>query len=289
VRLLAAGSIALDALEGPFGQVSGELGGSALYFALAASLIRPVEIVAPVGEDGVDAVRSVLGDRAVDVSGVALLDAPTYRWSALQQAGSNLDRGSRDSIYDSWKPELPPGFDGWAFVGSMRPDRQLAAAARLQPTAALLAGDSMRSYLTSHKSEAEQVLNSCGWFFANREELAALGGDPERAETFRHRWDLDGLVVQAGASGCTVWTADGPLHLPALGGRAVVDVTGAGDALAGGMLAAWLDSGGDPEALRTALAHGIACASLAISAVGLRGLAGATPGDLADRVAEALA
>ena len=284
MRLLAAGSIALDTLEGPFGTVTGELGGSALYFALAASLIRPVEIVAPVGEDGVDAVRSVLGDRAVDVSGVALLDAPTYRWSALQQAGSNLDRGSRDNIYDSWEPDLPPGFDGWAFVGSMRPDRQLAAAARLRPTAALLAGDSMRSYLTSHKSEAEQVLSSCGWFFANREELAALGGDPERPEAFRQRWNLDGLVVKAGASGCTVWTADGPLHLPALGGRAVVDVTGAGDALAGGMLAAWLESGGEPDALRMALAHGIACASLAISAVGLRGLAEATPGDLADRV-----
>ena len=103
----------------------------------------------------------------------------------------------------------------------------------------------MRSYLTSHKGEAEQVLSSCGWFFANREELAALGGDPEQAQAFRQHWNLDGLVVKAGASGCTVWTADGPLHLPALGGRAVVDVTGAGDALAGGMLAAWLESGGE--------------------------------------------
>jgi sugar/nucleoside kinase (ribokinase family) len=133
------------------------------------------------------------------------------------------------------------------------------------------------------------VLSTCGWVFANREELAALGGDPDRAEAFRQHWNLDGLVVKGGASGCTVWTADGPLHLPALVGRVVVDVTGAGDALAGGMLAGWLESGGEPAALRTALAHGIACASLAISAVGLRGLAEATRADLADRVAEALA
>jgi sugar/nucleoside kinase (ribokinase family) len=69
----------------------------------------------------------------------------------------------------------------------------------------------------------------------------------------------------------------------------VVDVTGAGDALAGGMLAAWLEAGGGPDALRVSLAHGIACASLAISAVGLRGLIGATPADLAARVTEALA
>jgi hypothetical protein len=55
------------------------------------------------------------------------------------------------------------------------------------------------------------------------------------------------------------------------------------------MLAAWLKAGGGPDSIREALAHGIACASLAISAVGLRGLAEATRKDLATRVAEALA
>ena len=85
-----------------------------------------------------------------------------------------------------------------------------------------------------------------------------------------------------------MWTAAGSCHLGALSGHPVVDVTGAGDALAGGMLAAWAESGGDPGELRRALAHGIACASLAISTVGLGGLAAATPADLAERVAAVL-
>jgi sugar/nucleoside kinase (ribokinase family) len=289
VRLLAAGSIALDTLEGPFGTVAGELGGSALYFALAASLIRPVEIVAPVGEDALEAVRAVLSDRPVDVSRVSLIDAPTYRWSALQQAGTNLDRGSKDEIYDRWRPDLPPGYHGWAFVGSMRPDRQLVAVEALRDSARLLAADSMRTYVNAHRERAEAVLRASGWFFANREELIALGGDPEDPDGFRTRWGLAGLVVKAGEGGCSVLTDGGVIRLPALTGRRVVDVTGAGDALAGGMLAYWLEAGGGPDAIREALAHGIACASLAISAVGLRGLARATPEDLAPRVAEALA
>ena len=288
MRLLAAGSIALDTLEGPFGTVTGELGGSALYFALAASLVRPVEIVAPVGADAWVAVQAVLAGRPVDLSRVSLLDLPTYRWSALQQAGTNLDRGSVDGIYDRWEPDLPPGYDGWAFVGSMRPDRQLLAALSLRDSARLLAADSMRSYLTAHRERAEQVLGAAGWFFANREELLALGGDPDEPERFRARWGLTGLVVKAGAAGCSVWTEDGVISLTALTGHPVVDVTGAGDALAGGMLAAWLEAGGKPAALPDALAHGIACASLAISAVGLRGLAEAAPDDLASRVAEVL-
>lgn len=289
MRLLAAGSIALDTLEGPFGTVTGELGGSALYFALAASLIRPVEIVAPMGPDAEAAVRAVLGERAVDLSGLAVVDAPTYRWSARQESGSNVDLGGADGIYDRWEPKLPTGYDGWAFVGSMRPDRQLAATRALSGSARLLAADSMRSYLTSHREQAEAVLGASGWFFANREELLALGGDPDAAQAFRTRWNLAGMVVKAGPAGCTVWSAAGALHLPALTRHPVVDVTGAGDALAGGMLAAWLESGGRPDGLRLALAHGIACASLAIAEVGLAGLAGATRADVEVRVAEALA
>ena len=288
MRLLATGSIALDSLEGPFGSVSGELGGSALYFALAASLVGPVEIVAPVGADAIAAVRAILADRPVDFSRVSILDRPTYRWSARQESGTNVDLGSRESIYDGWEPDLPADFDGWAFAGSMRPDRQLAAVRHLRASSRLLAGDSMRSYLSSHRSEAEGVLEACNWFFASREELSALGGDPDRPQRFRERWRLQGLTVKAGSEGCTVWTAAGSCHLGALSGHPVVDVTGAGDALAGGMLAAWAESGGDPGELRRALAHGIACASLAISTVGLGGLAAATPADLAERVAAVL-
>ena len=43
-ELLVIGSVALDTRDGPFGKVQEELGGSAVYFALAASLIVPVKI-----------------------------------------------------------------------------------------------------------------------------------------------------------------------------------------------------------------------------------------------------
>jgi sugar/nucleoside kinase (ribokinase family) len=53
----------------------------------------------------------------------------------------------------------------------------------------------------------------------------------------------------------------------------VVDTTGAGDALAGGMLARWHRLDGDPAALAEAVEHGVRRASLAISDVGTRALA----------------
>jgi sugar/nucleoside kinase (ribokinase family) len=284
VKLLAVGSIALDSLEGPFGSVSGELGGSALYFGLAAALIRPVELVGPVGRDAEAQVAALLSGREIDGTHLSILDSPTYRWSARQHSGSNLEVGSRDSIYDHWEPHLPGGYGGWAFIGSMRSDRQAWSAQNLRPTAALLAGDSMRSYVTSLPDEARELVAACSWFFANREELAALGGDPDEPDEFRKRWALEGLVVKGGVLGSELWTSAGRISLPALAGYPVIDVTGAGDSLAGGLLARWLETGARPEGLEDALAHGIGCASLAISDIGLRGLAAATPADLEERV-----
>lgn len=285
MELLVAGSIALDSLEGPFGRVEGELGGSALYFSLAASLIGPVRLVAPVGADGVELVKRALGDRPVDLSGLTQAPAPTYRWQATQFEGRNLDLGSQDSIYDHWLPEIEDGFEGWAFVGSMRPDRQVDAA-RALVTARLLAADAMRSYVVAQPAEAKQLLDLCGWYFCNHEEFAALGGDLDNPDAFRSDRALSGLCVKEGPDGVWAFTPGGSIHVPALRSRQVVDTTGAGDSLAAGMLARWLQLGGAEGDLLEALVYGVACASLAIEEIGVRGLAAATPELLRSRVEE---
>src|SRR5260370_4430905 len=123
-QLLVAGSVALDTRDGPFGKVQATLGGSAVYFALAASLIVPVKVVAPVGTDGAKRIAQAFSGRAIDIQLLQILDAPTYPWRAHQQHGRNVDLASSDNIYDSWTPAVPAGFGGWALVGSMRPDRQ---------------------------------------------------------------------------------------------------------------------------------------------------------------------
>lgn len=283
-QLLVAGSIALDTRDGPFGKVIETLGGSAVYFALAASLIVPVKVVAPVGVDGAKRVAKAFSGRPIDTELLQILDAPTYRWRAHQEHGRNIDLGSRDDIYDSWEPALPIGYDGWAFVGSMRPDRQAQVMAELLGSAERLAADAMLSYVLARLPEARDVLRRAAWFFCNQEEFAALGGkDPEE---FRRQWWLQGLVVKAGVEGLAAYTEFGVVRVPALTDRPVVDTTGAGDALAGGMLARWLTTGGQPNGLQDALVWGTACASITISSVGVKGIAKATRKQLDERVAE---
>jgi sugar/nucleoside kinase (ribokinase family) len=265
--------------------VTDELGGSALYFALAASLIAPVAIVAPVGVDAAEKVSAALKGRKVDLGGLSVVEAPTYRWHARQVKGRNLDLGSRDSIYDHWRPQLPTGYAGWVFVGSMRPDRQLEAASQAG-AATLLAADAMRSYVDAAPAEARQLLNRCSWYFCNHEEFVSLGGDPSQAQLFRTSASLAGLVLKLGPEGVIAYVDRGEHAQPALLSHAIVDTTGAGDALAGGMLARWLQTGGGCDDLPEALAWGVACASIAIEGIGLRALAAATPTLLRERVDE---
>jgi sugar/nucleoside kinase (ribokinase family) len=165
----------------------------------------------------------------------------------------------------------------------MRPDRQFQALNGLRG-ARLLAADAMLSYATAQPAFLPGILEAVGWFFCNHLEFQALGG--EHPDQFRRHWALQGLVLKDGPHGVTAHIAAGAEHVDAVAGRPVIDTTGAGDTLAGGLLARWLVTGGRPEGLRDALRWGVACASLAIEDVGLRAIARATPETLAERVRE---
>jgi sugar/nucleoside kinase (ribokinase family) len=51
MSLLVVGSVALDSISTPFGEVTDALGGSAVYFSAAVSLLGPVRVVGVVGND----------------------------------------------------------------------------------------------------------------------------------------------------------------------------------------------------------------------------------------------
>ncbi|GIF51825.1 2-dehydro-3-deoxygluconokinase [Asanoa ferruginea] len=85
------------------------------------------------------------------------------------------------------------------------------------------------------------LLPYTGYLVLGRDEAPALFGTDEPAEVFAraHAAGVGEVVLKAGADGCYYATGDGPAHLPTAAVR-VVDPVGAGDAFAGGYLAARL-------------------------------------------------
>jgi len=70
MSILCVGSIALDSVETPFAKAERVLGGSAVFFASAATLFAPVRLVGVVGDDYPLDDLDFLTNRGADLSGI---------------------------------------------------------------------------------------------------------------------------------------------------------------------------------------------------------------------------
>src|SRR5262245_5104715 len=88
--LLVVGSIAYDSIKTPLGEVSNALGGSAVYFSLAAGLFHPVRLVGVVGDDFSPKDVDILRERRIDTQGLETVSGGrTFRWSGEYSADMN--------------------------------------------------------------------------------------------------------------------------------------------------------------------------------------------------------
>jgi sugar/nucleoside kinase (ribokinase family) len=281
-RITVAGTLTLDDVTTPWGRRREVVGGSALYTALAAAPSAPVRVVGVVGEDAADRILGLLRRSEIDVGDVDVLPGPTFRWRAVHDferwvtAFEEVDEG----VMAGWQPRLSSeaATSPLLFLGSMHPRLQRAVLdASHSP---LIVADSMVAFIRDRREEVLEVVERSDVLVLNRSELAALAQVPEEA------W-LDAakelcaagrrvVVVKAGPEGAAAVTPAHVVRRPAVPVSVVVDPTGAGDALAGGMLG-YLARSGRPleDCLEEALAAGLLAASRTIVDFGPAGLVSA--------------
>ena len=81
MTILVVGSVALDSIETPFGKVQEVLGGSAVYFSIAARFFSDVSLVGVVGTDFPEEHLALLRDRGIDLGGLHQQQGKTFRWA----------------------------------------------------------------------------------------------------------------------------------------------------------------------------------------------------------------
>ena len=77
-----AGTFHSDDLTTPAGRRDA-LGGSAVYFSLAASRYAPVHVNGIVGADTVAEYRRILARPSIHLDGMVVSESPTFRWHAV--------------------------------------------------------------------------------------------------------------------------------------------------------------------------------------------------------------
>jgi sugar/nucleoside kinase (ribokinase family) len=276
-EVAVAGTLHSDDVTTPAGRRD-VLGGSAVYFPLAASRYAPVHVNGIVGADTAAEYRRILGRHNIDLEGMVVSETPTFRWHAVHDFERWVT--SHESFEPGCDPEWQPLLTERSrraevfFVASMDPSLQRTVID--QSRALLIGADSMTVFIDDRQEEVRSVIERVDVLFLTTAELAALTGTDDwrgSAAALCGTGRLRAVVVKRGPLGAACVTASGVVERGAAPVTRVVDPTGAGDALAGGFLGhvARVEHA-DDRAFEAALAEGIRCAADAIIEFGTAGL-----------------
>jgi sugar/nucleoside kinase (ribokinase family) len=295
VSLTVVGSIAFDSVRTPFGTRHRMLGGSAVHFALAASMFTDVHVVGPVGDDFGDEHLDLLRSHDVDVTDIERVDGGrTFFWRGHYDHDLNVAHtdDTQLNVFGEFEPKLSESSRSaeTLFLGNIQPElqRQVRAACNGPRLAAL---DSMNLWIETARDSLLAAVGEVDCLMLNDAEIRELMGEVNLARAARGLMDHGPRIVVAkrGEYGAALFTPDGSFALPGLLLEDVRDPTGAGDSFAGGFLGYLDREGADADAdqatLRRAMAYGTVLASFNVEAFGTERVASLELDDVEARLA----
>ncbi|MBI4510605.1 MAG: bifunctional hydroxymethylpyrimidine kinase/phosphomethylpyrimidine kinase [Deltaproteobacteria bacterium] len=289
--LLVVGSVALDDLDGPQGIHPDVLGGSASYFATAASFFVPasVQLVAVVGNDFPQAHVDFFVSRGIDVAGLERQEGKTFRWSG-RYSDDLTSRTSLDTqlgVFAGFRPRLSDHHRSaeFLFLGNIDPVLQMDVLEQVRRPR-LVACDTMNFWISGKPEELKRTLARVDLLVINDEEARQLAGvhNLVQAVEIIRKLGPRGVVVKRGDSGALLFYEGGVFAAPAYPLEQVRDPTGAGDTFAGGLMG-YLARCGEvtPATIRRAMIYGSVLASYCVEDFSLDRLKTLTLEDIASR------
>jgi sugar/nucleoside kinase (ribokinase family) len=288
-ELLVTGTVALDNVRTPFGEVTDALGGSATFFSYAASFFTDVKLVAVVGPDFPKEHLDLLAARGVDLAGVQVADGPTFRWTG--EYGYDLNEArtldTHLGVLADFRPELPEHFRRcpFVFLANLDPAIQLDVL-RSMTRPRLAALDTMNFWIKGKRDGLRAVLREVDALLINDTEARMLAEEPNLVKAARSilEWGPRVVVVKRGEYGALMATRERFFFVPAYPLESVFDPTGAGDTFAGGFMGVLAETGEtDEPALRRAIVYGSVVASFTVEDFSLNRLKRLTRDDIEQR------
>jgi len=274
-KLLVVGSVALDTVKTPFGEVSEVLGGSATFFSTAASYFTSVDLIAVVGEDFPPQHLAFLKSRSIDLTGLERRPGATFRWKGeyTHQLNEAHTLDTKLNVFETFRPKIPEAYRSpdLLFLGNIDPELQLDVLQKLSRPP-LVACDTMNFWINGKRDALWRVLEQVDILIVNDGEARALGEDTNLvggAQKILARGPKH-LIVKRGEYGVLMFNEKQVFGAPAFPLEDVRDPTGAGDTFAGGFLGYLTATGNHSvEAFKQAIIFGSVMASFAVEAFSL--------------------
>jgi len=239
--ILAVGSVALDDIKTPFGERRNSIGGSAIFFSMAASHFTKVQIVGVAGEDFPRETITLLQKHQIDTQGLSIISGKTFRWGGVYHDDINI----RDTLYThlnvfaDFQPILPDNYrtTPFVFLGNIQPSLQLEVLKQLhQPE--FVALDTMNLWINTTHADLMKVIARVKLLIINDDELNLLSGESNMLAGLQkiHQMGPPFVIVKKGEHGAYLSYHNSLFFTPAFPVHQPTDPTGAGDSFAGGFM-----------------------------------------------------
>ncbi len=293
MSLLVTGSIGIDTVETPAGKVDSVLGGSAVYFSLAASLYSPLRMIGVVGEDFDLNQFKPLTAKGVDTSGVEVRKgSKTFRWHGKYTGAMNNAEtvGVQLNVLAERGAAVPPKFadSRFVFLANTHPMLQREMARQFSK-AELLVCDTMNLWIETEPAELRKTLGIVHGIVLNEGEARLQTQQMNLVTAGREILKLGPkfVIIKKGEHGSLLVTADELFLMPPFPTENVVDPTGCGDSFAGGMMGYIASQGRfNPQVLRAAMARGSVVASYVIESFSVEALSRVSAADVEHRLSQ---
>lgn len=290
MSLLVTGSIAVDTVKTPFGVSENCLGGSAVYFCMAASFFSPVRLIGVIGSDCPFDLVQVFAGRSVGLAGLEIRkNSKTFRWAGTYH--KDINKRTTDKLELNVLAEEPPKVprsyrdSKFIFLANTAPALQLQLLEQID-NPSFVAADTMDCWIQGHLDDLKRLLKKIDCLIINEDEAKMLAAEHNLIKAAGAILDMGPtvVVVKKGESGSIICSADERFVLPAFPAAEVKDPTGAGDSFAGAFMGYLAQVGRtDFESLKQAIAYGTVVASFAIADFSLAGLTSINKDDIEGR------
>jgi len=290
VSVLVVGSVAYDTIKTPFGMRKRTLGGSAVHFSLAASLLSKVYLIGVVGKDFKDEDIEFLKSKGINIDGLEKKeDGRTFFWQGYYEYDMNQAHTivTELNVFENFKPVIPENLQNskYIFLANIDPDIQLEIIEQMTEPE-LIVCDTMNYWIENKKEKVLEVFKKSNIVLINDSEARELFSTPILTKCAKKilKLGVDAVVIKKGEHGSILFKNDFIFLAPAYPLEEIIDPTGAGDSFAGGFVSYIEHKNKITDLLlRQAIIYGTVVASFNVQGFGIEGVKEISYSDVVER------
>src|SRR5712692_181813 len=289
MSVLVVGTVAFDSIETPNGSAERILGGSASYFALAASFFTSVRVVGVIGQDFPQEYLDLFAQRKIDLEGLKREKGDTFYWRGRYHEDINVrdTLELRLNVLAGFVPQLPERYRDaeYVFLGNIDPAMQMEVLNQIRRMK-LVVCDTMDHWIRESAAELRKVLKRIEMLVINDSEARLLSGETNivRAARAILKMGPKAVLIKRGEYGVLQFSDSSVFATPAYPLEEVFDPTGAGDSFAGGFFGQLARSGDAGRGgIRRAIVYGSVVASFTVEDFGVKRLGALSMDEIEER------